>query len=592
MQPNESVAIQRSAWLWAFVCLAFGVVVAKAVGDVRDPVAILVAADSDDILRFLSVRDWLNGQGWFDMSQTGVAAEGGLVLHWSRFVDLGIASVVATLGPVVGDAAALAAAIVWWPVMLHGLLIAATAREALRSFDGWVASTAVLALVMWPMFTNGYFGPGRLDHHGVQILLLTAVVYSLLRHPGDWRASLVAGVLTAFSLAIGLETLLALGLAGAIISWRAVRAPALSALPLRAYAIALGLGAPLFFAVQTAPARWLAPQCDQLGPPLLQVLGAVAMAAIVLSFALPRVAVFKWRLGLAGVLYAAAVASGATAVLACAEGPYGSLPPGLENEIYAQISEAMPVLTLLREMPQSFHVNVLPLLTTVTIATVFWRRDTDAERKKKAGTLLVFGWFAAVATLFQMRMIVIGAAVLPLIVGYALARLMDWRQTRGQSLPSTAAFLAASLLTIFYPYAYVVSKYVVNPARVPGSDIAFASAQCRSLEVLETLRGLPEGPVLSTLNLGPSILLASGLPVLAAPYHRSPAALTNGLRPFRQGEAAFRATVDAIGADYIVLCRGDAHPGFAGDLAAGVAATGFRPIPGLAPELVVYEVVR
>jgi hypothetical protein len=82
------------------------------------------------------------------------------------------------------------------------------------------------------------------------------------------------------------------------------------------------------------------------------------------------------------------------------------------------------------------------------------------------------------------------------------------------------------------------------------------------------------------------------LPVLAAPYHRSPAALTNGFLPFRQGEAEFRATLDETGADYIVICRGDSHPGFAGDLATGVPTEGLRLVPGLAPELAVYEVLR
>jgi hypothetical protein len=446
--------------------------------------------------------------------------------------------------------------------------------------------------VTWPVLANGYYSPGRLDHHGVQILLLSLVVFALLRHPSNWQASLSAGALTAFSLAIGLETLLALGLAGAILTWRALRAPSVSALPLRAYIIALGLAAPFFFLVQTAPARWAAPQCDQLALPLLQVLGSFSLAALVLSFASPRISSFQWRLALAGGLFAAAFAAGWTAILACGDGPYGNLPAGLEDEIYARIIEAKPVLALLREMPAVFHINVLPLLTSVAIATVLWLREGNAARRRKVGTLLVFGWFAAIATFFQLRMIVTGAAVMPLLVGYSLASLMELRKAQHQSLPSTAAFLAAAALTIFYPYAYTASRHIADPEPVPGSGLGLMSSECRSLEVLETLRGLPDGRVLSTLNLGPAILLASGLPVLAAPYHRSPAALTNGFLPFRQGEAEFRATLDETGADYIVVCRGDSHPGFAGDLATGVPTEGLRLVPGLAPELAVYEVLR
>jgi hypothetical protein len=45
-------------------------------------------------MRFLSVRDWLNGQGWFDMSNNRVLPPEGMSLHWSRYVDLGIAGVI------------------------------------------------------------------------------------------------------------------------------------------------------------------------------------------------------------------------------------------------------------------------------------------------------------------------------------------------------------------------------------------------------------------------------------------------------------------------------------------------------------------
>jgi hypothetical protein len=42
----------------------------------------------------LSVRDWLKGQGWFDMSNGRVLPPEGVSLHWSRYVDLGIAGVI------------------------------------------------------------------------------------------------------------------------------------------------------------------------------------------------------------------------------------------------------------------------------------------------------------------------------------------------------------------------------------------------------------------------------------------------------------------------------------------------------------------
>src|SRR5438477_2515748 len=50
----------------------------------------LTLADTDDAMRLAQLRDWLGGQGWFDMRQTRVA--GGYESHWSRLIDAGLAS--------------------------------------------------------------------------------------------------------------------------------------------------------------------------------------------------------------------------------------------------------------------------------------------------------------------------------------------------------------------------------------------------------------------------------------------------------------------------------------------------------------------
>jgi hypothetical protein len=48
----------------------------------------MLVVGNDSIMRLLSVRDWLNGQGWFDMSNGRVLPPEGISLHWSRYVDL------------------------------------------------------------------------------------------------------------------------------------------------------------------------------------------------------------------------------------------------------------------------------------------------------------------------------------------------------------------------------------------------------------------------------------------------------------------------------------------------------------------------
>ncbi|WP_227271989.1 hypothetical protein [Roseobacter weihaiensis] len=592
MRQQEDSMASGNGWLWTFVLIAIAVICGKVAVSGDDALAELASADSDDIMRFLSVRDWLAGQGWFDMRQTGVVAEGGLTLHWSRLIDLGIAAIIWPSSVFLTMEDAEAVGIILWPVLLHSLLILLTAREALRNFGPRIAAGAVLCLLMWPLLLHNYFQAGRLDHHNVQIVLLTVVVFSLLRDRPTWRSGAIAGFTTAFSLAVGLETLLAHALVGLLLSWRAVRSPDVFALPLLGYAVTLGSGSALFFAVQTTPSSWFYPQCDQLGLPLLHILAVTSGAAAVLAFALRRRPSYLQRLACAGVLYCGALALAAPAVLVCASGPYGNLPPALEAAIYANIREARPALLLALEAPETFHVSVAPLLTALLFATALWRCDSDQARKTKIGTLLIFGWLAAIATLFQLRMIVIGAAVVPILTGYALGRAWDWRQRQMQGQSATLVLLGVGLLTVFYPYASRVTASFPESVSAGEMQQDTIARNCRTHAALETLSALPEGSVLSPLNLGPSILLASGLPVLAAPYHRSAAALSNGLLPFMAKEAAFRRALAGMDADYIVLCRNTPHAGFASELAKGDQVDGLQLVPGMHPALVVYEVIK
>src|SRR5689334_7975393 len=45
--------------------------------------------DSDDAMRLAQVRDWLGGQGWYDLTQVRVQC--GYESHWSRLIDAGLA---------------------------------------------------------------------------------------------------------------------------------------------------------------------------------------------------------------------------------------------------------------------------------------------------------------------------------------------------------------------------------------------------------------------------------------------------------------------------------------------------------------------
>ena len=64
------------------------------------------------------VRDWLGGQSWFDTRQYRILPPEGISIHWSRYVDLGIAAFLVPASWVLPPTQAELAAIMLWPTLL------------------------------------------------------------------------------------------------------------------------------------------------------------------------------------------------------------------------------------------------------------------------------------------------------------------------------------------------------------------------------------------------------------------------------------------------------------------------------------------
>ena len=595
--PNRSGGMTPALVL--FTLLTIAMVVLKVAMSGGTPQSLLAGSDNDDIMRFLSVRDWVSGQGWFDMQQTRVLAPEGISLHWSRYVDAGIAGVMAAAGLFLSDATAVGVGVLAWPTLLLIVLMIATVRSGARLFGAKPAGIAVLSLAVWPLIGNNYFKAARLDHHNVQILLLALVIFTLIAPRPSHRLGLAGGALAALSLAVGLENFLAIALAGIVLAVGATLSPERTGPQLKGFALGLFLGALLFFAGQTALSEWAVAQCDRLSTPFLAITGIALGASLVLTGVAPRFDSPRARVVLLLGLGVVSAALAYPLLQSCAGGPYGALPVDIQAIIRDQIVEAQSTYAFAMEGHRSFFFDVVPLLTAVALATLIWRAQSrglygSTEAHRAVGILLIFGWAGALATLFQVRMIVMAAPVVPLLTGYALGFLIDWRSARmGAPLP-TLALLTAGAMTLFSPYVYsAASGALASRASALANTSAPQPDACRTASALRTLARLEPGTVLSPLNLGPPILLLSKHDVLSAPYHRSPQALSNGIFPFRAAEAELRETLKETGADYLVLCAGEQYGGpdsFARALAGGSDAPGLTRLTGLDPRLAVFRV--
>ncbi|RYG94039.1 MAG: hypothetical protein EON57_18975, partial [Alphaproteobacteria bacterium] len=129
--------------------------------------------DTDDAMRLVEVRDFLGGQGWYDLMQHRLDTPYGASMHWSRLIDMPIAGLILLLRPFLGAWAETGAAYAYPLTMLLGLFwLSARLSMRLAGPDGLLPG---LALPAFSLVTLADFPPGRFDHHSAQILLLLAM---------------------------------------------------------------------------------------------------------------------------------------------------------------------------------------------------------------------------------------------------------------------------------------------------------------------------------------------------------------------------------------------------------------------------------
>lgn len=599
---------RRALALVLFGALAHIVLHFGAVAD--DPLGHLLASPfNDSRMRLVSVRDWLAGQGWFNMTTPRVLPPDGLSLHWSRYVDLGVGGVVAALGFVAPPQRAEALALIVWPALVFMAFTALVAGFTLRRFGRSAAAIAVLTILLWRLNWN-YFGPAQLDHHGPQILLLTIVIVSLVGPvTSQTRRGLLGGAAAALSLAIGLETLLPIAAAGVILAMRTTLHPGSAASQLRAFGLGLAALATLLHLGQTAPGAWWLARCDELGPAFLGLLGIAALAACVLAMAGPRLGRLRDRVALlAGVGLAAGL--GAALVLRTCPGfPYGNLPPELRELVALRITEARPALDFILGLHDlAFTLLATAFCTTLIASGLFAVRLADdrttGPERQAVTVLLVFAWIGCLGALSQIRLILLSAPAVPVLLGYVAGRLLAARAsmpnpTRG----SLAVLVVASLCLIpgqLYQ-AYRIGATIAAPAtpaeaaQLPDTAAARPVDACSTAEILQSLDTLPRGRILSDLQLSTAILLVSHHDIVSAPYHRSAEALYNGTLALSGGAEDLLGAVETSRVDYVVLCRDASYGGratFASGLARGAHHPGLVALPGLHPDLVVLRPER
>jgi len=575
------------------LCGAIAIILLKALVDGLKMEENFSTMGNDDIMRLVMVRDWIAGQSWFDTTQYRLVPPDGVLMHWSRYIDAGIAAVIVPFSWFLPMQTAEMIGVTVWPTLIFVITITLIALGTKRLFGVAAACFAVLVTVFWPLLADLHSSAGNLDHHNVQLLMMVILVYAAVWPGRSIAAGIVGGLAAAFALSIGLESLLFIVAVGVLIFGRCVFDPrAETRTLLVAFCAALALGALVFWLGQTAPARRLVPVCDQLGTPILSVIAIAVIAALAPLSRRNRFSGWMPHLAATAVLTAIGFAIAWPLLGPCIQGPYGNLPPDVQELIKTRITEAKPFLLYAQSQRGAALTFMLPVVAALIAGGVLWnaRRGSGEPQNPILGQLCLLGLFGFGLIFLQMRTVILVASVVPAIGGASLAVLLD-RYLKTRDIAQAAKLFLLAIVIIS-------PQIILNPLwpyiKGPRDDAESAGANCRNYDTLLALNAVPPGVILNSTNMGAPVLWATDHSTLAAPYHRSAAAFSNGSLGFELEETDFSELARNSGATHVLLCADNVYRStFLTGLASGeVSADWLDPVPLGASDLRLFAVQR
>jgi hypothetical protein len=543
--------------------------------------------DTDDNMRIMQVRGLLHGQGWFDLRNYRMNPPFGANIHWSRLVDLPIAGLILGLRPFLGGAGAERWAVAIAPLLPYLLLLFALALTARRLISPLAYPLAFLA-IFFAGSTNGMFMPERIDHHGWQLALLATSIAGIA-DPKRVRGGLVVGITSARSLAIGLEMIIYLALAGAamVLFWVA---DADERDRLRAYAVAMSGGVALCF-VLFASYDNRGAVCDALSP--VYVSDALLGCALMYGLAWLSPGDWKRRLALAVVAGIAIGGFHASVWPQCLQKPE-HISPEAQRLWMDHVKEARPIYT------HGWRIAVLmvalPVTGAIGCAVLAWARRRDPSLLRRVLGAAVPGIVASLLLLWQTRtgpaaqmMAAVGAAALVWFLLPPIWR-FKWPDSERMGYPVRAIATTVVILLCAGAAAPFVLNFIPERPSTPYQKaIGRANALCASLWGLHPIALEPKGVVFTFVDLGPRLITVTHHDTITGPYHRNWRQIVDVMNAWRgSAEQAHRIMVDKYHSNYVLSCpesstttifMSETPNGFYGQLQRGQVPKWLQPVP-------------
>jgi hypothetical protein len=507
-----------------------------------------VGWDPDDQLRLVQLRDFLNGQGWFDNRQYRLNPPEGAPMHWSRLIELPLAALVLLGAPLIGQVQAEIVASTVVPLSLFGFIIFLLAYIASR-VGGQVAgiTAAVTAAISGPLLVQ--LRPMRIDHHGWQIAMAVLALASLF-HAQARKAGIVLGVALAVWLHISLE---GAPMAAAFFfflgwQWLAHRDAAarlfwtITSFSAASLALFLGTQAQGFGA---------SVYCDTVSPPHIWAILAASGCMLTGVMVAPRRAALRALIMLsAGV--AAVLVLGFRAP-ECLTGAFSTLDPLVREYWYVYVQEGMPI------WHQSPGTAAILLAGPVVGfgSSLYLAHKAKGQDRDRLITLSFFTLCGFILSLLVLRTVSVASAyaIIPaaLLVAHIFARY------RRENVALRRVLCVVAMLFLVMPGSWLSSlmDFWPTPQTAQKVQREKSLATCESAQSVGALRVLPKAQFIAPFDMAPMILARTEHSVLASSHHRNARAMHDHIQVFRSPPAVAHRLLNKRGIDYVAVCAGE-----------------------------------
>ena len=311
-----------------------------------------LALSTDDAMRLTGVRDLLAGQAWFDMTQWRMNVPYGVAMHWSRLVDAPIAGLILLFRAFLDPHLAETVAISVWPLLC---LLAAWLAIGRIAFTLAGAKCGVIAVLFAAASSAvlGYFSPGVIDHHNVQVALTLWAVAFLVEIEVRPAAAIGVALVSALSLAVGLEVLPYVVTTVLVVASLWIARGAQFDGAVRRFGVTFAVTALVLLLGFASTHERFSAACDAYSGfyAALAVFGGLGLALLTVGGrSMTQRTLLVATLTLVSFVFAAVLAP------ACLAGPYGNVSPRIAEIFLSRVQEVQsPVLNLARDWPFFFY---------------------------------------------------------------------------------------------------------------------------------------------------------------------------------------------------------------------------------------------